>query len=146
MKLGIWLLHKLGNPINTAAVVILGVYTFIWGLWVGNPFWDAFSRADLFTALSSVFPELVWGIFALSVGSIMFYGFIRPSYRTLTRGAWAGFVHWLIIAGGYFAGDWQNTGGITALMIAVYCGFVYLNLRVNRDTLDFEERSRKNWH
>ncbi len=59
------------------------------------------------------------------------YGAVRRSFGALTRGA--GFVglHWFCISLCYFLGDWQSTGGITALMMAIYAGFVYLNIRVN---------------
>ena len=44
-----------------------------------------------------------------------------------------GWIHWGIIMTGYFLGDWQNTGGITAGVIMVYCGFIYINLMLNRE-------------
>lgn len=138
MNVGSWLVKKLGAPINTSAAIILGMYTLLWGLWVVNPCWNAFETARLYSALLAVLPEFCWGIFACIVGLTMCYGIVRNSYKSVARGAWAGFIHWFIIAGGYFIGDWQNTGGITAAMICVYCGFVYLNLRVNRDNLRFE--------
>lgn len=31
----------------------------------------------------------------------------------------------------YFTGDPANTGGITALIFAVYAAFIYLNIKVN---------------
>lgn len=134
------ILGKLGHPINTSAVMIMAVYTFVWGLWVVNPFWDVFRTAPTYSALMQVLPEVVWGIFATTVGLVMIYGVIRSSFKSLTTGAFAGALHWMIICGGYFAGDWQNTAGITTLMITIYCSFVYLNLKVNRDNLPFKTR------
>jgi hypothetical protein len=46
-------------------------------------------------------------------------------------------MYWLMVSVMFFAGDWQNTGGITAATLAVYCGFIWLNLRVNRDDFAF---------
>lgn len=128
-------------PINPAYTLIVGVYTLVWGFWLSNPFWEVFTQAPLYGALSAVLPEVYWGLFAMLCGGIMIWGVAKHSYESLTKGAYAGFLHWLVIAGGYFVGDWQNTGGITSLAIALYCGLVYLNLRVNRDNLRLEENA-----
>lgn len=127
-------------PMNTAALMIMSLYTFIWGLWLALPFWQVFSQAALYGALASIMPEIYWGLIAITCGIIMVWGVVNNSYKSLTRGAYAGFIHWLVISGGYFVGDWHNTGGITALAIALYCGVVYLNVRVNRDSLPLESR------
>jgi hypothetical protein len=119
------------KPINPSASVILGVYTVLWGLWVVNPFWSVFARAPLYSVMASLAPEWAWGCFALFCGGMMIYGATNRSFRALTNGAIAVWGHWFIISVCYFFGDWQSTGGITALMLAVYAGFVYLNIRVN---------------
>lgn len=123
-------------PINPAAVVLLGIYTVVWGFWVANPFWTVFTQAPLYdklgaVALGMVPPEVFWGVIAMVCGSITIYGAIKRSYKPLVRGATIAFFHWLVIAVMYFLGDPLNTGGITALTFAVYAGFIYLNLRVN---------------
>lgn len=124
------------QPINTAAISIMGVYTVLWGIWVASPFWDAFERAEAFSIMAHVAPEHVWGVVALIVGCIMIRGVMKRSYRALTIGALAGFFQWITVCGFFFFGDWQNTGGITYLMIAAYCGFIWLNLRVNKAHFD----------
>jgi hypothetical protein len=131
-KLAVSLRHILSIPVNNAISLITGLYTLLWGLWVINPYWEVFSRAPLFNALNSVAPEYVWGFIALVTGTFMVWGVLKHSAKSLGRGTFIGFVHWTVIAGGYFAGDWQNTGGITALLIAIYSGYIYLNLRVNQ--------------
>lgn len=123
------------RPINTAAIMILGVFTVLWGFWVINPWWDVFSRAAVYQYMEFM-PELYWGGVAILAGSAMIYGVAKSSYRSLTTGALTGFLHWIVIAVFFFAGDWQNTGGVTYLMVAVYCAFIYLNLRVNRASFD----------
>lgn len=119
------------KPINPAASVILGVYTVLWGLWVVNPLWSVFARAPLYSVMAQLAPEWVWGCFALICGSLMIYGATKRSYRALTNGAGIVNFHWTIVGLCYLFGDWQSTGGITALCIAFYAGFVYLNIRVN---------------
>lgn len=118
-------------PINPAAVIILGVYTVVWGLWLVNPFWSVFSQAPLYHVLAQVAPEWFWGLVAITCGSFTIYGAIRRHYQPLVRGAIISGWHWLMISIFYFAGDPFNTGGITALTFCVYSVYIYLNLRVN---------------
>lgn len=125
------LAHALLLPINPAAVVILGIYTMLWGFWVANPFWTVFTQAELYGVLATVAPEIFWGCLAMTCGAITIYGAVKRRYRPLVRGAAAAGWHWLMIAIFYFMGDPFNTGGITALVFSVYAAFVYLNIRVN---------------
>lgn len=119
------------RPINTAAIMIMGVYTVFWGLWVASPFWDVFSRAPVYHYFM-ILPETFWGIVAITAGVIMVYGVLERSYHSLTTGSMIGFLHWLVISVFFLVGDWQNTGWVTYTMITVYCAFVWLNIRVNR--------------
>lgn len=119
------------QPINPAASILLGGYTVLWGLWVVNPWWSVFAAADLYSVMATIAPEWAFGCFALLCGSAMVYGAHRRSYYAFTNGAVAVGFHWFLICLCYFLGDWQNTGGITALMLAVYASYLYLNVRVN---------------
>lgn len=118
-------------PINPAAVILLGIYTVLWGFWVANPFWDVFGQAQLYGVLAQVAPEAFWGCLAIVCGLVTVYGAVKRRYGPLVRGASASGWHWLMICIFYFLGDPLNTGGITALIFAVYAAFVYLNIRVN---------------
>ena len=129
------------RPINKVAAITLSVYTFLWGVWLALPFWDVFNQSTIYSWLDSIAPEAVWGWAAIVVGIIMTYGVIRTSYNSLTIGAFVGFIHWLIIAIGYYAGNWQNTGGLTATAMAIYCAAIYLSMRVNHTHLAFEKDS-----
>ncbi|QIQ62911.1 hypothetical protein SEA_MOAB_26 [Streptomyces phage Moab] len=134
----------LSKPVNKVAAATLSVYTFLWGLWLASPFWEVFSGAHVYSWLDSVAPETFWGILAMAVGTAMTYGLVRTSENSLTIGAFVGFLHWLIIGLGYFAGDWHNTGGITALVMAIFCAAIYLNMRFlhfNHNDLAFEKDS-----
>jgi len=124
--------RALFRPINKAAISIMATFTLIWGFWVGNPMWTVFTTAPLFNAMSVLAPEWVWGTVALIVGLVMLFGVIRMSYRSLILGASTGFYFWICASIAFFLGDWQNTGGITLLMIALYCGYIALNLRMNK--------------
>lgn len=118
-------------PINPAAIIILGVYTIVWGLWLINPFWTVFTQAALYSDLARLAPEAFWGALAIACGSATTYGAVTRTYRPLIFGAVVAGWHWFMISVLYFMGDWHNTGGITALAFAIYAAFVYLNIRTN---------------
>lgn len=120
------------QPLNTGGIILLAVYTMLWGVWLMFPFWDTFTAAQLYSVMSAVMPELAWGIIAFAAGVVMAYGVLKPSYKSLTRGAWVGGMHWLAIAVMYFIGDYTNTGGITSLIFAAYACWIYVNIRVNK--------------
>jgi hypothetical protein len=125
------------KPINTAAISIMGAYTFIWGLWLALP-WDTFGRSSVYEMLNNLAPELAWGIAAMLIGLYILRGVWKGAYKALHKGALAGFYYWFIVAGFYLIGSWQSTAWINAIMVAVYCAFVAINLRVNRNKLDSE--------
>jgi hypothetical protein len=129
------LASRLSKPINTAAIVIMGVYTVLWGVWVGNPFWSTFNESKQFDWLAKVAPEWAWGVIAMCVGIVMCYGVIRNSFRSLSTGSMIGTLYWGLIATGYYIGDWRDTAGLTKTMICLYCAFIWLNIRMNRDRL-----------
>ena len=129
------LAKRLSKPINTAAIVIMGGYTVLWGIWVGNPFWSTFKESKQFDWLAQVAPEWCWGVAALAVGIVMCYGVIRNSFNSLSIGSMIGTIYWGLIATGYYIGDWRDTAGLTKTMICLYCAFIFLNIRMNRDRL-----------
>lgn len=118
-------------PINPALIVLLGIFTVVWGFWIANPFWTVFTQAPLYDYMAALAPEWVWGGIAITAGVVICIGAVKRSYRALTTGAGVAFIHWLLISLMYFAGDPLNTGGITALLLAVYAAMVYLNIRIN---------------
>jgi len=128
-------------PINPALVVLLGIYTVVWGLWIANPFWDVFSTAPLYSAMANIAAEYIWGGIAIAAGIVTIVGAVVRNYGTLTRGAAVAFLHWFVISIMYFMGDPLNTGGITSLVIASYAAVVYWNIRIN-----FKSDCRPNRH
>jgi len=113
----------------------MGAYTILWGLWMANPFWKVFPESKQYDWMARVMPEWGWGIIALLVGCIMCYGVVRDSFRSLSFGSFIGAVYWGLIATGYYIGDWRDTAGLTKTMICLYCGFIFLNIKMNKDRL-----------
>jgi hypothetical protein len=120
------------RPINPTVIIVLGVYTIIWGLWIINPFWTVFTTASVYSAMMSIAPEWFWGGVAIISGMFVTRGALKPSFRNLQLGAFIGFFHWLVIGILYFVGDWMNTGGITAITFATYSALVWVNIKINR--------------
>jgi len=126
---------RLLMPINTSAILLLGVYTIVWGFWVGNPFWDVFTYSDLYRQMAVMAPEWVWGMVGMLTGGVTCWGVLRPSYYSLLTGAAVVGLFWLMITFLYFFGAWQSTGGPTALLLTIYGFFIYLNIKVNKSRL-----------
>lgn len=119
-------------PINPSGIVLLAAYTIVWGVWLANPWWSVFEAADLYGAMKDLAPEWAWGWLAIISGVAGLYGVMRPSYRNLLIGSAVGTWHWGTLSLMYFLGDWQNTGGITSVFIALYSAFVFTNVRTNK--------------
>lgn len=125
----------LRKPINTAAISIMGAYTFIWGLWLALP-WATFARSPVYDMMANLAPELVWGIAAMCIGALILYGVWNSTYKALLRGALTGFYYWFVVSGFYLMGSWHSVAWINAFMVSIYCAFVGINLRVNRKVVD----------
>lgn len=122
---------KLSKPINPSLIVILGLYTVLWGLWILSPFWTVFTQAPVYCAMALIMPETCWGILATLAGLFIIKGAVSEEYSKLILGSMVSFLHWLTIAILYFAADWQNTGGITCIMLAAYSAIVWINIKIN---------------
>jgi len=126
------LAERLLEPLNPSLIVIFGVYTVVWGLWILCPFWDVFVAAPLYATMAGIGSEYIWGTIATACGLIICRGALKPSYRNIQLGALVGFFHWLVIATLYFMGDWTSTGGITSATFALYSAIVWVNIKVNK--------------
>lgn len=126
------LADNLLRPLNPTIIIILGLYTATWGLWVANPFWTVFTQAPIYLAMAQMAPEIVWGAIAVTAGIVISYGAYKPSAKNLQLGAFVGFFHWFVIGILYLISDWQNTGGITSLTFAIYSALVWVNVKINR--------------
>lgn len=124
---------------NMSVVLVLGLFTFIWGLWVINPFWTVFTQATLYADMREYGGELFWGSFALFTGALTIYGAIRMQPPYVYYGSAASGWHWFVVGIFYLLGDWQNTGGITAWFISILSLCVYLNIKINYEHGDLPE-------
>src|SRR6478735_7519227 len=121
------------RPINKSASIILGITSIFWGFWVANPFWWVFDSAEVYHVLNALAPEWVWGAVPAIIGALMVFGVARNHFTVLLGAVRMGFYFWTFTAACFFVGDWQNTAGVIYTMVALYCGYVALNLSINRD-------------
>lgn len=120
--------RRLLEPVNTSVISILGLFNVLLGIWVLLPF-------DSLIQTSTLVPEFVLGIITLIIGVLIVWGSFRENMNILKWGTGAGFIEWIGLMGVVIYLNWKSTGWIVALMVSAYCGFVHLNIQVNRKNL-----------
>lgn len=121
------------KPINPSIIIVLGIHTVLWGLWIFSPFWSVFTGSPIHAAMAALGSEYLWGALAVAAGTFIIRGAVIPIYQNIQMGAFIAFFHWFIISILYFIGDWTSTGGISALTFAAYSAIVWVNIKVNRE-------------
>lgn len=121
------LAKRMLQPVNTAVISIMGVFNLLLGFWLILPF-KSLGKYD-----QSI--EFSIGVLLFMIGSIIIYGALRERISTLGTGAIAGFIFWIIATGLAVVTRFTATDWIFTLMIAVYHGFVGLNILVNNRNL-----------
>ena len=121
------------RPINPAVIVVLGIYTVVWGLWIMSPFWTVFPHSAAYAIMAEYGTEYLWGSIAVCAGAIIVRGALKPVYWNIEIGSWVSFFFWLAIAILFCAGDWHTTGWLSAACFSIYSGLIWLNIRFNRE-------------
>jgi hypothetical protein len=121
------LAKRMLQPVNTSVISIMGVFNLLLGFWLILPF------KSLGKYEQSI--ELSVGVVLFTIGAIILYGALRERISTLGTGAIVGFIFWIIATGLAVATHFTATDWIFTLMIAVYHGFVGLNILVNNRNL-----------
>jgi len=123
------LARRLLEPVNTSVISILGLFNLLFGIWLLLPF-------DSIVLSSPYLSE--WGIGAITtlIGILILIGSIFERLFPLSTGTLIGFCFWIAVTGVVLLTRWQSPGWIFALMIALYCLFVNLNIRINSNLLN----------
>ena len=119
------------KPINPYASVLLGIMTFMWGLWVVNPFWEVFTRAAVYSKAIEFAPEWAWGTWSTTCGLTIILALVKHSPVWVVRASGFAIWHWFTVSGMLWWGDWQNTAGLAYLFVGLYAVYVFLNIKVN---------------
>lgn len=122
--------HKLRRiflaPISPFNILLVGVFSFLWGLWVALPFWDVFNRSPIYSALDWVGSELIWGSIQIIVGTVLVFAAF-DSLRWMKYATFGGFLSWFLVALGFAVADWQNPGMWVSGFIAALNAYMFLN-------------------
>lgn len=121
------------KPAHVAIVALLGMYTTVWGFWIGSPFWETFTTAKVYANMLGAAPEISWGCTALLIGILVCAAAASHSYVLNRLGGGLLFSYWSVVAIMYLTSDWHNTGGITAVFLAIYGAYIFINSKLNRE-------------
>ena len=117
-------------PVSPFAVFLVGIYTFLWGLWAALPF-HLFSRAHVYSTLAYIAPERVWGVLFMVCSLFLIYGSTRPRKESVMSASFVGFILWTIITISYMMGDIRSTGFLSAGYMTTVCAWTFLNYSFN---------------
>lgn len=119
------------HPISPFNILLSGIYSFMWGLWVAIPNWEVFSRSPIYEVLNWSGSEITWGAIQMLVGiALMLAAF--DSLRFMKYATFAGFISWTLISLGFCFADFHNPGMWVAGFIAATNAYMFLNT-ANRD-------------
>lgn len=107
---------------RTRISVILGAYTFMWGLWLFMPNWDVFAASSVFDVMNNFMSETWWGLNAMLAGAILALG---SSPRALIWGSIAGVYNWGVVGTLYWIAEWRSPAWITSYAIAFLVFGIY---------------------
>jgi len=118
--------RMLAYPASPFILLLAGIYSFMWGLWVASPFWNTFPSSPIYEILSWTGSELVWGGVQMAVGlALAFAAF--DSLRWMKWATFSGFISWFLIALSFAISDWQNAGMWVCGFIAALMAYLFLN-------------------
>jgi hypothetical protein len=114
------------QPISRFNILLSGIYSFMWGLWVATPTWDVFNRSPIYESLNWAGSELIWGGVQMLVGiALVFAAF--DNIHWMKWATFAGFVSWMLVSLGFAFSDWHNPGMWVAGFISATNAYMFLN-------------------
>ena len=116
-----------GRPTTLSPEVIVASTLLWWGVWVGNPFWDAPSQSQ--SGLSTLAPEAMLGAAACILGLLHLTLLTRLNRRRRIVVA-AEFAFFVLVSFAYVA-QWRSTAMAVYPGLALLCAWIYLRMAVN---------------
>lgn len=108
-------------------VFVSSVQTILWGVWVINPYYTIFSSSEMFSVLSKIGSEIIWGHFAIFIGlsKLLSSYFTLKTYNYIKIIPFVlGIFLWSTISVSYFSGRPNNidlSSVIGFLLVDVLC-------------------------
>jgi hypothetical protein len=120
------LMNKLMAPVNTAVISILGLGQFLIGFWLLLPFnsWGGYVPTPI--------PEWAIGLLLMFIGSWVTKASLSADLPQLQWATNIAYLFWIVTMVIMLIVHAAGTGWIFALILAVYCFMINLNIRVNR--------------
>jgi hypothetical protein len=106
--------------------IVVAMEAILWGLWIGNPHWDAFSTSSAYTWMEHLAPEWLWGygIMALGVVQLIAVLWLR-SIKLRTLMALLGIFTWMMVVVAFGLGNWQSTAVVVYSVFAIIQAIIY---------------------
>lgn len=124
------LAENLIKPINPSIIVLLGIYTILWGVWI--MFFPVFDVLPSFAPIASFTSKEAMGVVAWSVGVFICRGAFSPSYSNIRIGSALAAAHWLFFGIMLMIGQFQDPIGLSSIFFGIYAALVWMNLGVNK--------------
>ena len=107
----------------------------LWGIWVGNIFFETFPAAKVFTLMNQIASEEVWGVSLFLVGAIQL-AFLYTKYNKISCFlALLGMFAFIILTIFYAIGNWASTAAPMYFAMSIYSALAFAeSLEIKRNT------------
>ena len=119
------------RPINPSVIVLLGLYTVLWGVWI--MFFPVFDVLPAFAPIASFTTKEAMGVVAWTVAVFICRGAFIPSYSNLRIGSAMAASYWLFFGIMLLIGQYQDPIGLASIFFGIYAALVWMNLGVNKN-------------
>jgi len=116
-------------PISPFTILIAGFYSFMWGLWIATPAWDAFDKSPIYATLNMWSgEELVWGLSQMAIGLVLMFAAF-DSLRFMKYATFAGFCSWTLVTISFTLVDYEAPGVWLPGFLAALHAHLFLNVK-----------------
>lgn len=102
----------------------------VWGLWLANPWVDAFGSLPVYQEMSKLAPDWAWGITVAAGGIFQLHSLWNGVYGWRRAASFGGCVTWLFVGLCMFASAPTSTGPPVYISLGALQAVIYLRLKV----------------
>jgi hypothetical protein len=107
-----------------------GLLSVVWGLWLMSPFWNTYNAAFFFAAFAALGPPWIFGGAAVLLGTAKIYSTIRQVQPLLRCTAFALVMQWITVSILVFLGDPTNTAMVVYPFLATWNAWLWLRIKM----------------
>lgn len=104
----------------------MAALTYLWGLWLLNPWVDTFATGRGYDAMKHIASETVWGTLFLIMGAKMQYAISVKSLKKRRDSCFGLLILWGFIAATIVYSNPLSTGTVVYPLIAAFLTWLYL--------------------